>query len=148
MLRTHHAADVRAAVVLGNHSFQLAWKSLPKHLKVQDSCVGPDAGRGVFADRCYNTDIAIIMLRGSLVAAHTQSDVQRSYSFTIAAYPLVALQMHQEGECNIVRYVNSVSGTSRQANVRICNQGSVLILYANCAIAKGDELLLDYFFVV
>jgi hypothetical protein len=136
---------MRTAIDMGTLSHGKARQNVPGYLAVKKSGT-PGAGSGVFALRAFKKDQPILMCTGRYVLKKDQRAEQLAYSFDIPGYDLVALQCFENTETNIIKFVNSNHGTSRQQNAMISWHGPVAILYALAHIPRGQELLMDYTF--
>ncbi len=144
--KSRHRSDLGKAIASGQLSNARGPQAaVPYLLHVKDSSI-PNAGKGVFATRKFSVDEPIIMVVGEFVNG-PQGTAIEPYVFEMEN-PYKSdgwgLRCYYDDETNIVKYINTCRNTTRPSNVVVYWHGCLAVLYSKTAIAKGDELLLDY----
>lgn len=140
--------EMREAIQLGELSYRLGARvTVPYKLEVKQSRI-PVANLGVFSKRSWKKGKPIIMVVGEYRESNQQTSHERKYSYELLGrFEDVSVQMTDDNKSNIVKYINSAKGTKREPNVVILqHEGTLLMVYAQKDIKKGDELLADYSF--
>lgn len=134
---------IRIAVEQGERSHGNATASLPGYLSLRPSTL-KHAGCGVFAQRPFRRDTPILLCTGTFVPVSKQTLEEARYSFEVPNHDRISFQCFDDGETNLVKYINSATKTTHAPNAEIIWHGAVPVVYATKFIKHGDELLLDY----
>lgn len=140
--------EFKDAIDLGELSYASgASTSFPGRLIVKNSQLH---GLGVFVDspEGYAKNANIIMLKGNIVtkSSQGQSTKKKLYSYELSdEYPLLTMQMLNNNECNLVKFINASSST-RRPNATIYHTKHVYFVTAKKQIAFGEELIVAYNF--